>query len=104
MSGIPLLLRNVIIKTSLRTLLDDRVCFLAPGARKTGLVEQDIHVLKRQTLGLRDERESEEDTEKNGESEQEKGAVGDIRHHVRCRVNDGELSKPLVAGREQHAS
>lgn len=70
---------------------------------KTREVEHDIHILERQTLGLRHEDPSNSDTDNNRATKEQESAVSDVSHHIRGGVHDDELAEPLRASGEHQA-
>lgn len=87
----------------LATLRKDSIQVLALLSGEALRFEQDVHVLKLHTLGLRQEEVGECHAANHSSSKEEEHAVLDVRDHVRCRVSDDELAEPLRASREYQA-
>lgn len=84
-------------------LLKDEIRLLSPRPRHALAREERVHLFHGNTLGLRHEEEDEGHADDDRTGEEEERAVGDVVHHVGCRIHNDELGQPLGAGREDEA-
>jgi hypothetical protein len=82
---------------------DNRLGLAALVCRCTGSFKENVHLLKREALGLGDEVPGKDKADDERGTEKEEGTVFDVGHHVWGRIDDHELAEPLSAGGEHKA-
>ena len=87
----------------LATLRKNCIQVLALLSGKALRLEQDIHILKLHTLGLRQEEEGESHAHDYGATKEKKHPVFYVGDHIGSRVSDDELAEPLRASCEDQA-
>lgn len=97
------LLVAVNLTNSKTSLLELVVMLLGSDGKYTDvLAKQEVHLFKRDTLGLRNKQPSERERDKGAGTEEVKDAKCNSLDHVRKRINNHELSEPLHADRKHH--
>ena len=92
---IPLFRDHGLRMSIVASVLDDAIGLPSLGGSGAPLAEKNVHFLQQQALGFREEEVDEDDADDERGAEEQKGAVGDVGHHVRGRVDDDELGEPL---------
>lgn len=85
---------------SLPHLTNDPVGLFALCECRARDIEQNVHFFKRETLCLGHKEEDDHNANHNKCTKQEEHAIGNVFDHIRSRIDNDELSKPLGAGSE----